>query len=431
MFEAVDRKLLNIWVLLDLIPMGKKQKPNPKKEKKIQDRRVHKLMKRAYEIPFYKKRFEETGVLPSDFRCAEDLQKFPLLTKDELKRWMAEEQEKPQYAQYYVDTTSGSSGTPTRVLYSPKEKAYNMANWLRVLMKAGYNPFFGKTVSRLCLLTSEAGTGKNFIQKLGILRREFVNQYASEDEVINSLNELKADLLYMNKTEMMRIAVYSKQHGIAIHHPQFFVPTGEMIDDNSRRLLTEVFGAGLIDSFGTVETGASMAKYPGMNKHSIHGDSFVVNLYDDNGALADEGKLTVTPLYKLDIPLINYVVGDKARAVTENGVKYIADIQGRMSDFICQKNGDVTTFYMFSPVVSHCEGVMQLRLRQTSFEDIVIEVVQDLDIKKTKEEIEKYLRAGLENCLRSPMNISFKWMEVIPPDPNGKLRLVINEMQEA
>ena len=106
MFEAIDRKLLNAWVMLDLISLEKKQIPDPEKEKRIQNRRVQKLMKRAYEIPFYRKRFEEAGVSPNDFHCAEDLAKFPLLTKDDFRAWMAEECGKPQYAHYYLDTTS-------------------------------------------------------------------------------------------------------------------------------------------------------------------------------------------------------------------------------------------------------------------------------------------------------------------------------------
>ena len=431
MFEAIDRKLLNAWVMLDLISLEKKQIPDPEKEKRIQNRRVQKLMKRAYEIPFYRKRFEEAGVSPNDFHRAEDFAKFPLLTKDDFRAWMAEECGKPQYAHYYLDTTSGSSGTPTRVLYSPREKAYNMANWLRVLMKAGYNPFVGKTVSRLCLVTSTNGGKQNILQRMGILRRELVDQYAPEQEVIDSINALKPDMLYMNKTELMRVALYSKQHGCTLCHPKFFAPTGEMIDESSRKLLTDVFGDGLIDSFGTVETGACMAKYPGTSEYRIHSDLFVVNLYDDNNQLTNEGKLTVTPLYKLDIPLINYVVGDKAAARTENGVKYITAIQGRMSDFIRHENGEVTTFYMFSPIVSHCEGVMQLRVRQLSYHELVIEVVMDPDSSKTRKEIEDYLRKGLDGCLRSPMNISFHWMNVIPPDTNGKLRLIVNEMKKA
>ncbi len=61
---------------------------------------------------------------------------------------MNEEAKNPKYDCWFHDTTSGSSGIPLMLLVSPKEKAYNMANWFRVMMCAGYNPFTGKTMSR-------------------------------------------------------------------------------------------------------------------------------------------------------------------------------------------------------------------------------------------------------------------------------------------
>lgn len=65
-----------------------------------------------------------------------------------LRAWMNEEAKNPKYDCWFHDTTSGSSGIPLMLLVSPKEKAYNMANWFRVMMCAGYNPFTGKTMSR-------------------------------------------------------------------------------------------------------------------------------------------------------------------------------------------------------------------------------------------------------------------------------------------
>lgn len=430
MFEALERKLLNAILFIDLFRLEKNPYPDQKKEKKVQSRRLKKLMKKAYAIPFYRKRFDENGLTPEDFNCAEDLQKFPLLTKEELREWMDEECGKEKYKHYYLDTTSGSSGTPTKVLYSPKEKAFNMANWMRVLMKAGYNPYLGKTVSRLSAHSVSAGQ-KNLFQRMGILRREFVNQYEDEKTVIDSINEKKPDLLYMNKTELMRVALYSSQKHYPVYHPKFFVPTGEKTDENARKLFAEVFGPGMIDSFGTAETGACMVKLPGTSVYRIHNDLFAVNLYDENNRLADKGKLAVTPLYKTDIPLINYVVGDQAVAGREYGATVITEIQGRMNDFIQHENGEVTTFFMIAPIFAHCEEIVQMRLLQKAYDRIVIQAVLSAKTKKSRAEIEQDMISQLKGRLRQPMQIDFEWLPVIPPDKNGKLRLIVNEIEKS
>ena len=76
----------------------------------------------------------------------------------------------------------------------------------------------------------------------------------------------------------------------------------------------------------------------------VHNDSFVVNVLDDNNQLAQEGKLVITPLYKTDLPLINYSIGDKATCRMKQGVRFITSVQGRMNDYFYYRDGSVTAF---------------------------------------------------------------------------------------
>ena len=197
MFEKLERKLVNVLLFFDLFKMKTKIPEDFSGVMRTQDKRVRKLVKRAYEIPFYRKRFDEAGVKPEDIRTGDDLSKLPLLTKDELRAWMNEEAKDPKYDCWFHDTTSGSSGIPLMLLVSPKEKAYNMANWFRVMMCAGYNPFKGKTMSRKSA-HSISGGSDTFLQHFGILRRGFVDQYAPEPEIVKQINAYKPDFLYMN-----------------------------------------------------------------------------------------------------------------------------------------------------------------------------------------------------------------------------------------
>ena len=207
MFEKIERKLVNVLLFFDLFKMKTKIPKDFTGVMRTQDRRVRKLVKKAYKIPFYKERFDKAGVKPEDIRTGDDLSKLPLLTKDELRAWMNEEAKNPKYENWFHDTTSGSSGVPLMLLVSPKEKAYNMANWFRVMMTAGYNPFFGKTMSRKSA-HSVTGGSDTFLQHFGILRRGFVAQYDPEPEIVKQINAYRPDFLYMNKSEFMRICLY-------------------------------------------------------------------------------------------------------------------------------------------------------------------------------------------------------------------------------
>lgn len=425
MLEKLERKFVNVLIFFDLAKMKKKIPDDFTTVKRIQSRRVHKLAKKAYRIPFYRKRFDEAGITPKDIRTGDDLVKLPVLTKEELRAWMKEEAEKPKYKDWFKDTTSGSSGEPLMVLLSPKEKAYMMANWFRVMMLAGYNPFFGKTMSRRSA-HSVTGGYDTVLQKLGILRRGFVSQYDPEESVIKTINEYKPDFLYMNKTEFMRICLYCKNNGVELWKPKYYVPTGEKIDDAARELFHEILGDGIIDSYGTAEAGACMVKLFDSDEHVVHNDSFVVNVYDDNDELADEGKIVVTPLYKTDLPLINYVVGDRCVSEKRDGVRFIKSVQGRLNDFFRYSTGEVTTFFEIAPIIAHCDGILQIRFIQNSYEDIKIQCVfNDEKTDQTRQEVEEQLTADLQKKFKHPFNIEYDWMDSIPPDENGKLRMIV------
>ena len=80
MFEKLERKLVNVLLFFDLFKMKTKIPEDFNGVMRTQDKRVRKLVKRAYEIPFYRKRFDEAGVKPEDIRTGDDLSKLPLLT---------------------------------------------------------------------------------------------------------------------------------------------------------------------------------------------------------------------------------------------------------------------------------------------------------------------------------------------------------------
>ena len=425
---ALERKLLYALLLLDYTQLVKRKDADPALVCRRQQKRLQNLMKRAYEIPFYRERFEAVGMRPEDFTREEDLLHFPLLQKSDFKAWMHEEIGKPQYEGYFIDNTSGSSGTPTRVLYSPREKAWNMANWMRVLAMSGKDPFRSVTASRRNVHGMDVSQ-QNIIQRMGILRRVAINQFADEPNVIQQINDARPDFLYMNKSELMRLAIYAETHGLSIWHPSFFIPTGEKIDAGSRETLCKTFGDGLFDSFGTIEVGACLTKYPGSTEYLTNRDLFSVQVVDEQGQAASFGNLIITPLYKTDVPLINYVVGDLAAAHRNTAGELVIDsIEGRDCDFVRHPDGSITTFGMLSQVFSSMDALAQYRIIQYSLDSLDVQLVEAPGNTLSHEEIERHLNEALAHTFVSPISVRYKWLPVIQPDNNGKLRLIVSRL---
>ena len=334
MSSSIAKKLTNVSTLYYLFVLEKHFPDDRKKIKQKQNKNVHKLMKRAYEIPFYRKRFDACHLTPDDFHCSEDLQKFPVLTKAE--------------------------GMP---------------------------------------------------------------------DVIRELNEYHPDLICLRKNCIVRIALYAQEHNLTVRQPKWYIPVSEMVDEMTRMTLEKTFGPGLVDAYGSDETGSCIIKRPGKDYYDICNDTHVVNIYDDKNELADNGRVIITPLFKTDFPLINYDIGDIASSYVKDGVRYVTKIHGRLNDMVRHENGEETSVLELRKITNGITGIAQFRFTQESYHDMRVELVRDpMDTAYTKEEIESFFRKKLHDIYGDEFRLRIDWLDVIPPDPNGKLRCFVCQL---
>lgn len=427
---VIRKKFKNVMTLYYLVKLDKKIPTDRAFIRRRQEKKVHGIMKRAYRIPFYRQRFEECHLTPDDFHSVEDLAKFPVLTRADLRLWMQNEYEShPKMREKWnVLSTSGSSGTPLKFLQTQRESACVDANWIRVLMYAGYHPLTGKLFS---FETShkhvDAKKGDSIIQKFGLMRRRVVSEQNCVGDgigdILKELNEYKPDMLSFRRNCLVRMALYAQKHHIEVHKPKLYTPVSEMVDDMTRKILKETFGDGLMDAYGSSETGSCIIQLPQEELYYINSDTHAVNLYDENGKLADDGRVIITTLFKRDFPIINYDIGDRASSVMIEGVRYITSIQGRVNDLVKHENGDDTSALYLMKIPNGIVGIAQFRYIQESYHDMRIQLVKDPhNDAHTKDEIEQFFRTKMDELFGDEFRLHFAWMDVIPPDENGKMR---------
>ncbi len=432
MASGIGKKLLNVTTMGYLMTMDKKIPTDLKKERERQNRGVHEVMKAAYRIPFYRKRFDECHLTPDDFHCREDLAKFPVLTKAELRDWMKQvHDENPGKRDKWDSTsTSGSTGIPLTLYQTQREHAFMNANWLRILMTFGYNPFFGKMISYESSYRKNQKATDSPLQKLGILRRKRISEKRCTGDgtadVIREINEYAPDLICLRKNCIVRIALYAQEHGIAIRQPKWYIPVSEMVDEVSRKILEKSFGPNLVDAYGSDETGSCAIKYPGTNYFRVMNSTHAINLYDEDRKLSDHGTMIITPLFKKDFPLINYEIGDIATAFEKEGILFIREIHGRLNDTVKHENGEETSVLELRKITNDITGIAQFRFIQTSYHDMTVELVRDpKDHTFSDEQIEAFFLDRLHQIYGEEFSYTFSWLPVIGPDPNGKLRCFV------
>ena len=430
----VQKELKNVMTLYYLMTLDKKVPTDNKAIKAKQNKKVYKTMKAAYKVPFYRAKFDELGLTPNDFHSAEDLAKFPVITRADLREWMqgVMEEHPEKVKDWEMFSTSGSSGVPLKFFLTHREAACMNANWIRVLMFAGHKPFTGKMVTFLTTHSKvDPKKGDSWIQKLGLLRRKIVPEhlYVGEGmkDLIELVNDYKPDVICFRKNVLVRMAVYARNHGMKIWQPKAYTPVSEMVDEITRKLLVETFGPNLFDAYGCNETGSCAVKLPGSDVFYVYNDTHVLNIVDDEGNLTDEGRQIGTTLYKKDFPIINYEIGDTATSVTVDGVRYIKTIKGRTNDLVQHANGTETSATEIMKIPNGITGISQFRYIQNSLDEISVLLVKDpMDDKHSKEDIEKFFEKKFEDLYGYPeYKLDFQWMDEIPPDENGKMRCFI------
>jgi phenylacetate-CoA ligase len=121
----------------------------------VQNEKLRAAVPFLYEnSPFYRRRFERFGLLPSDIRSIDDLGKWPVVDKTEM---MADAAEHPPYGTYTTVTdavwaqrgwmmfsSSGSTGAPRVFRYTHVDREYWAWANARALLAMGFKP--GETV---------------------------------------------------------------------------------------------------------------------------------------------------------------------------------------------------------------------------------------------------------------------------------------------
>jgi phenylacetate-CoA ligase len=128
-FEAFDaREMLAEYPIGDAF-LARYASMSRDELRSLQEERFARLMRRGWEVPFYRRLWGAQGIAPGDIRGLDDLPKLPVYDKADL---MASVAEHPPYGDFaglgdpatrppaILHTTSGTTGRPQPLLFGPK-----------------------------------------------------------------------------------------------------------------------------------------------------------------------------------------------------------------------------------------------------------------------------------------------------------------------
>jgi len=404
----------------------------------LRDARVARMVRfAARTVPYYRELFRRLGIDPRDVRTARDLDRLPVLTKDELRRdpeHFVSESRAGRTAIPFV--SSGSSGMPARIYHDRRSLLANIA-WgereRRVTTtlagrRLGYREagigYPGGTIRRVRAFYAET----TLIKRPSRLELSVMAPLA---ETAARLNEFQPDVIssFGNYLAAMSRAVARGE--ISLVPPKLFIYSAEGLTSDVRREVERTLGAPLISHYSAVEVyklGFLCETREGFHVHEDLCHVRIVGEDDREVPPGVPGAVVISNLVNRGTVLLNYRLGDVASFAARpcscgRTLRMLADVDGRTEDMLPLADGRVLHPRAVWGVVKPHEEVLQYQLVQTSPRDFVLRLVtaSDEDHRRVAEPIAR----ELAELLGAGARVTTERHERLVTERSGKLRMVV------
>jgi len=228
-------------------------------------------------------------------------------------------------------------------------------------------------------------------------------------------------LLRGYSSSLFTFAKFIEENKLEIISPKAITTTADMLTENMRRFIENVFSARVYNQYacGEVEGGAHECElHNGLHIAEEH------NIYEVEAPEGEEGNLLITDLDNFGMPFIRYKNGDTAVLTNSpcpcgRPTKRVSRIGGRMEESITLQDGRVLNTTFFSPFFTRHEVVRQYQIVQKGPDSLEIRVSAD-DNSSARLTMEKELRI----MLGGEVDLVFSYHKTIPLEP-GKEKLKV------
>jgi phenylacetate-CoA ligase len=389
--------------------------------RKAQGQKLQELLRLVFgRNRFYTKKWREAGIAPHDIKSLSDLHKLPYTHKSELGRAQDEappfgtNATFPPEAYSRVHQTSGTTGTPLRVVDTPESWEWWGRCWVHVLRGAGvttndrvflpfsFGPFIGfwaavEGVRQLGAMMIPGG-GSDSLQRLHMMR------------------DLGATVICCTPTYALRLAEVAREQNfdlrsIPVHALIHAGEPGANVPQTKTRI-EAAWRAKCFDHAGASEVGAHSFEcevQPG-GIHLIESE-FIGEVIDPKTGKemkpGETGELVITNLGRPGFPVIRYRTGDLVRlnvnacACGRTWARFDGGLLGRSDDMVTIRGVNVYPTAIEN-VVRHFSAVGEFRVTvKTSQEMHHLEVQIEVNSGNDSE----YVRAHVEQALYRALSL--------------------------
>ncbi len=368
------------------------------------------------------------------------LARFPLLDRDTVRaHWERMLSTDGDHSKWVENTSGGSTGEPVPLLQDPEHMA------LAVAAREVYSTWAGGGLGdpELYIWGSEkdleAGV-ESLRNRFGnkLLRRSLLNAFLLTDEAIEAILErLRSGpphLVLAYAQAAYEVARFASRRGIEVPPQRGMIATAGTLYGFMREQLEETFGCTVLNRYGSRETGDMAGECEHRTGlHVLPWTCHIEVLGADGRPVGpgEEGDVAVTGFTNRAMPLIRYLIGDRAR-LPEREVEcpcgrrtqMLAEVTGRSVDMFLGPDGQMVDGGYFTSLMFFRPWLRQFQVVQRAPDDVLFRVATEAEVPAgdRDEIIAKTKRVLGESCA-----VSFEQMVAIEPSVSGKLRYTLRD----
>ena len=398
----------------------------------FQDERVRELIRYAYDhVPFHRDRMRERKLMPADIRTVDDLQKLPVLTKEEVRsnrdRLLSTE---ARSADLQHRHTSGTTGKALELYVSRSAIAMQWAIWWRHRMRFGVQPgtwhvnFTGKVVVPMAQNDPPYWRWNRPVHQALINMQQLTP--AKIGPILRFLDEQSFALYTGYPSIIHALVMAANQAGLKLTNPPKLIATGaENILENQRADIVEFTESVVTDQWGMTEACANASQCCNFAYHEDFEFGVVERVEESQSNDVRQGRLLCTGFTTPEFPVIRYDVGDIGIWPTEQkcscGLEspFLQGILGRVDDYVLTPEG--TQIMRFDYIFKHAPNVLECQVVQECKGEIILRLVCRYGYN-TADELT--LREEVRRWISPTLSCRFEYVSEIPREANGKFRAV-------
>ncbi len=356
---------------------------------------------------------------------------FPIIDKLTIRNHYEEFKAKKGFEKPLLHVqTSGSTGTPFKIIQDGIKRTRNTADTLFFGQKGGYTlgqPLF---YCRKWSAYSSKSLLSRFTQNvIPVEVSKFSDDYLQN--LVRIISKKKGPIAFIGYSSALTdFCRYLKKTNFeSSTKVSSVIAMAEALNPNTKKDLESILDTNVLSRYSNVENGiiAQQIIGAGDNFH-INWASYVVEILEiDTDRPADYGQLgriVITDLFNYSMPMIRYDTGDLGVMEKDenqfNNAPVLKKVEGRKMDVLFDTQGNrVSPFIAYELQVF--DQLKQFQIIQTDKKDYEIL----LNIEKLFDE-EHNVKTKLQSFLGKDANINFKYVDEIPRLSSGKRKLTLN-----